>query len=123
MTPGDAVKALIEANEARDIDALLEVLTSDVVYENVGMGVMNGHDEVRALLGPFAELAERVEWEVLRQVEQGNTVMNERVDRFWLEGGKTIEIRVMGVFEVGDDGKVSLWRDYFDVATFNAQMA
>jgi limonene-1,2-epoxide hydrolase len=122
MTPAEAVTALIKANEARDIDAILAALTDDVVYENVGMGVMNGHDEVRALLGPFAEMAERVEWEVLHQVEQGDTVMNERVDRFWLVGGKKIEIRVAGLFEVRD-GKVAAWRDYFDVGGFNAQMA
>ncbi len=121
MTPGEVVTALIKANEARDIDALLDVLTDDVVYENVGMAVMNGHDEVRSLLGPFLDGAERVEWEVLRQIEDGPTVMNERVDRFWLPGGKKIELRVAGVFEVRD-GKASLWRDYFDVADFNRQM-
>lgn len=122
MTPTEAVTALIKANEARDIDAILGALTDEIVYENVGMGVMTGHDEVRALLGPFAEMTERVEWEVLRQVEQGDTVMNERVDRFWLVGGKTIEIRVAGVFEVRD-GRVAVWTDYFDVGGFNAQMA
>ena len=121
MTPGEAVTALIKGNEARDIEAILGALTDDCEYENVGMGVMHGHDEVRALLGPFAEMAERVEWEVLAQVEQGDTVMNERVDRFWLVGGKKIEIRVAGVFVVRD-GKVARWTDYFDVGGFNAQM-
>jgi limonene-1,2-epoxide hydrolase len=121
MTPGEAVTALIKANEARDVDAIVAVLTDDVVYENVPMGVMNGHDEVRAMLGPFAEMAERIEWEVLEQVEGGDTVMNERVDRFWLEGGHTIELRVAGVFKVRD-GKIAVWRDYFDLEAFNSQM-
>jgi limonene-1,2-epoxide hydrolase len=121
MTPGATVTALIKANEARDIEAILAVLTDDVVYENVPMGVMNGHDEVRAMLGPFAEMAEKVEWEVLEQVEGGDVVMNERVDRFWLEGGHTIELRVAGVFKVRD-GKISVWRDYFDLQEFNSQM-
>ncbi|MEX2256639.1 MAG: limonene-1,2-epoxide hydrolase family protein [Acidimicrobiia bacterium] len=121
MTPGEAVTALIKANEARDVDAIVAVLTDDVVYENVPMGVMNGHDEVRAMLGPFAEMAERIEWEVLDQVEGGDTVMNERVDRFWLEGGHTIELRVAGVFKVRD-GKIAVWRDYFDLEAFNSQM-
>jgi limonene-1,2-epoxide hydrolase len=121
MTPGEAVTALIKANEARDIDAILRALTDDIVYENVPMSVMHGHDEVRAMVGPFAEMAERVEWEVLEQVEQGDTVMNERVDRFWLEGGHTIELRVAGMFKVRD-GKVSVWRDYFDLGEFNSQM-
>jgi len=120
MTPGETVTALIKANEARDVDAILAVLADDVVYENVPMSVLKGHDEVRSMLGPFVEAATKVEWEVLEQVEQGNVVMNERVDRFWV-GDKTIEIRVAGIFEVRD-GKVAVWRDYFDLAAFNAQM-
>jgi limonene-1,2-epoxide hydrolase len=47
--------------------------------------------------------------------------MNERVDRFTMPDGKTIAIRVAGVFEVRD-GKVAVWRDYFDLAEFNNQM-
>ncbi len=121
MTPGETVTALIKANEARDVDAILAVLAPDVVYENVPMNVMNGPDEVRAMLGPFAEMAERIEWEVLEQVEGGDVVMNERVDRFWLEGGHQIELRVAGVFKV-KNGKITLWRDYFDLAEFNSQM-
>jgi limonene-1,2-epoxide hydrolase len=121
MTPGESVTALIKANEARDIEALVAVLTDDIVYENVPMGVMNGHDEVRAMLTPFLAGAERVAWEVLEQVESGDTVMNERVDRFWLAGGHAIELRVAGVFKVRD-GKVAVWRDYFDLAEFNTQM-
>jgi limonene-1,2-epoxide hydrolase len=120
MSAGEVVTALIKANEARDIDAILALLTDDVAYENVPMSVMHGHDEVRALLGPFAESAERIEWEVLHQVEQGDVVMNERIDRFWLAGGKTVELRVAGVFEVRD-GKVAVWRDYFDLEEFNSQ--
>ena len=121
MTPGETVTALIKANEARDIDALLAVVTDDIVYENVPMGVMNGTEEVRAMLAPFLAGAERVAWEVLEQVEQGDTVMNERVDRFWLVGDHKVELRVAGVFKVRD-GKVSVWRDYFDLAEFNTQM-
>jgi len=121
MTPGATVTALIRANEARDVEAVLGLLTDDIAYENVPMGVMNGHDEVRAMLGPFLGGAERVEWEVLEQVEQGDVVMNERVDRFWLPGDITIELRVAGLFKVRD-GRVALWRDYFDLAVFTEQM-
>jgi limonene-1,2-epoxide hydrolase len=122
MTSGEAVTALITANESLDIDAILAALTDDCVYENVPMAVLNGHEEVRAMLGPFAQSAERIEWEVLHQVEQGNVVMNERVDRFWMKDGKEISLRVAGLFEVRD-GLVAVWRDYFDLAEFTGQMA
>lgn len=122
MTPGATVTALIRANEARDADAILALLTDDIAYENVPMSVLNGHDEVRSMLGPFLTGAERVEWEVLEQVEQGDVVMNERVDRFWLSADQKIEIRVAGLFRVRD-GKISVWRDYFDLAAFTEQMS
>jgi limonene-1,2-epoxide hydrolase len=115
MSAGTVVGELIKANEAKDIDALLAVLTDDVEYENVGMGVCRGPDEVRALLGPFFEMAERMHWEVLAQLEDGGTVMNERVDHFFLPGGKQVDVRVAGYFEVRD-GRVRRWRDYFDTA-------
>jgi limonene-1,2-epoxide hydrolase len=121
-SPGEAVTALIKANEALDIDAVIAVLTDDIVYENVPMSVLNGHDEVRAMLADFLGASERIEWEVLHQVEQGDVVMNERIDRFWMPDGKEIALRVAGLFEVRD-GKVAVWRDYFDMAQFTAQMS
>ena len=122
MGAGGVVADLIKANEAKDIDAVLALLTDDVEYENVGMGVCRGHDEVRALLGPFLESAESMAWEVLAQLESGDTVMNERVDRFFLPGGKEVDVRVAGYFEVRD-GKVRRWRDYFDTGKLLADMA
>ena len=122
MTPGEVVTNLIRANEARDVEAVLALCTPDVAYENVPMSVMHGHDEVRSMLGPFLGSAERVEWEVLAQIEQGNLVMNERVDRFWLPGDVTIQLRVAGIFEVRG-GLVAVWRDYFDLAAFTEQMS
>lgn len=122
MTPGEVVTALIRANETRDVEAVLARCTPDIAYENVPMSVMHGHDEIRSMLGPFLGSAERVEWEVLAQVEQGDIVMNERVDRFWLPGDVTIELRVAGFFQVRDE-LVAVWRDYFDLTSFTEQMS
>ena len=68
-----------------------------------------------------AEPDKKTEFEVLRQAASGNVVMNERVDRLEVFG-KRVEIPVAGVFEVAD-GKIRLWRDYFDLQAFTAQMA
>lgn len=122
MFPGEVVTALIRANEAQDVEAVLALCTNDIEYENVPMTVMRGHDEIRTMLGPFLGSAERVAWEVLAQVEQGDIVMNERVDRFWLPGDVTVELRVAGIFEVRNE-LVAVWRDYFDLASFTGQMS
>jgi limonene-1,2-epoxide hydrolase len=119
-TPGETVTALLRANEDRDVDAIIALLTDDAQYENVPMSVLTGHEEIRGMLGPFLQGVSTVAWEVLHQVEQGNVVMNERVDRFTMGDGKKIAIRVCGMFEVRDD-KVAVWRDYFDLAEFTKQ--
>jgi limonene-1,2-epoxide hydrolase len=116
----DAVQKLIAANEARDLDRIVAVCTDDVLYENVPMTAVHGGDEVRATLEPMYAQATGVEFRVERQVEDGDTVANERVDRFEI-GGRWIEIRVAGFFEVRD-GKVAVWRDYFDLQQFMSQM-
>jgi len=48
-------------------------------------------------------------------------VLNERLDRFKLAKG-WLELPVMGAFEVVD-GKIACWRDYFDMADFQRQLA
>jgi limonene-1,2-epoxide hydrolase len=79
-----------------------------------------GPDGVRSVLsGGITEAAEQVEWVVHRQVASGSTVMNERTDRF-LVGDRWIEIPIAAVFEV-QDGRVRLWRDYFDLDTYRKQ--
>ena len=54
--------------------------------------------------------------------EHDQTVLNERTDRFRLTDGRWVELRVMGVFEV-QDGKITAWRDYFDLGQWMAQLA
>jgi limonene-1,2-epoxide hydrolase len=58
---------------------------------------------------------------ILKSVLQGNTVINERVDTIKIKNGKSADIPVAGVFEFNDAGKITVWRDYFDLATFTKQ--
>lgn len=120
MNPSDVVTALITACEARDIDAACALVTDDIEYDNVPIGKVFGPEGVRTVLsgGVMAE-AREIEWVVHRQVAQGSTVMNERTDRF-LVGDRWLEIPIGAVFEVRD-GKVSLWRDYFDLESYRRQ--
>jgi limonene-1,2-epoxide hydrolase len=48
--------------------------------------------------------------------------MNERLDCFHM-AGKPVEIPVAGIWEVNDEGLITLWRDYFDLTTVTNQMA
>jgi limonene-1,2-epoxide hydrolase len=40
-----------------------------------------------------------------------------------MKNGKTAAIPVAGVFELNDAGKITSWRDYFDLATFTKQIS
>jgi limonene-1,2-epoxide hydrolase len=116
----DVVTALLAACGARDLDSAFDLLAEDVEYDNVPIGSVTGRERVRRVLGGgVTAMAERIEWVVLRQVAAGEVVMAERVDRFLLSGG-WLELPVAGVFIVRD-GRVVLWRDYFDLAGYQDQ--
>ena len=120
MTAEETVDAFIAAVEAKDVDGALDLMSDDAVYENVPIGVVVGRAAIRQTLEPFLAGATSVEWKVLRQVASETTVMNERVDRFEMED-RWVEIPVTGVWEVVG-GRITLWRDYFDMAMFTKQL-
>ncbi len=120
MTPEQVVTDLIRACEARDLDAVVALVTEDIEYDNVPIGKVFGPDGVLGVLSAgVSQAASQVEWVVHRQVAAGNTVMNERTDRFLVDE-RWIEIPIAAVFEVRGD-KISLWRDYFDLDTYRSQ--
>lgn len=117
---GAVVTALIRACEMRDLDAVCALVTDDIEYDNVPIGAVHGPDGVRAVLSRgVTQAASEVQWVVHRQVVDGDTVMNERTDRFLVDG-TWVEIPIAAVFEVRD-GRVALWRDYFDLETYRKQ--
>jgi len=113
-TPGEVVTAFIGRVEAGDIDSACSLLAADVVYENVGLPVNHGRDTVTEFLGNFLGMTTAVQWVVHRQIEAGDTVANERTDRFLIRD-RWRELPVAGFFEVRA-GHIALWRDYFDMA-------
>jgi limonene-1,2-epoxide hydrolase len=122
MSHSDIVRTLIDAWERRSIDDILATMTPDVRYVNVGMGEMVGHEAVRTGLAAFLAVSTKVHWTVHHIAETpGGVVLTERTDVFEM-GPKTVAIPVMGVFEF-EAGKISAWRDYFDVPDFQKQMA
>jgi limonene-1,2-epoxide hydrolase len=120
MTPEDTVNEFIRRVVGKDLDAACELVTDDLEYDNVPMGKNSGPDGLKAFLQPMVDGLDEVEFVVHRQTATGDVVMNERTDRFRL-GDKWLELPVAGIFELTGD-KISLWRDYFDMATFNDQM-
>ncbi len=120
MSPAETVTTFITALERGDLDAAMALLADDVEYDNVPMGKVHGPQAVRDLLGPMLGACSTVEWIVHRQAAEGPLVFNERLDRFELPFG-WLEVPVTGVWEVHRE-RITLWRDYFDEATYKRQL-
>ena len=121
MTPEETVNEFIARVVGDDLDGACEIVTDDLEYDNVPMGKNFGPDGLKTFLGAMAGGVDEVQFVVHRQTASGNVVMNERTDRFRV-GERWFDLPVAGVFELRD-GKISLWRDYFDMAPVNEMLA
>jgi limonene-1,2-epoxide hydrolase len=121
MTPQETVNTFLQAAEKRDYDTALGLVTEDIEYHNIPMPPVYGPQGVQDTLEMLLSTCQGFEVIVHREVASGDTVMNERTDRF-LQNGKWLELPVAGVFVVRD-GKVAIWHDYFDLDTIVKQMA
>lgn len=117
-SPSETVHAFLAHMERLDYDAAMQLVSDDCEYTNVPLATVHGPAAIRAVLEPFfAHLPENV-FGVVREASAGPIVFVERLDRH-LVGGRWAELPVTGVFEVRD-GRITVWRDYFDAATLMA---
>jgi limonene-1,2-epoxide hydrolase len=117
------VREFCGAFERGDIEELLGFLSDDCVYHNIPLDPAVGHDAIRALFEMFVSMADKIDFEIHHLASSGNVVMTERTDHFDLASGKTASLPVMGVFEVGHDGHITAWRDYFDMQQFTSSIS
>jgi limonene-1,2-epoxide hydrolase len=101
-----------------NVPKVLAFFTDDAVYHNMPIQPIQGKDAIKGVIEQFMTPFERCDWEIVKIAGNGDSVLTERVDRFI--GEKTIELPVMGTFEIRD-GKIAAWRDYFDLAAWTRQ--
>ena len=118
--PASVVAAFIAAVERKDIAAAVVLLSDDSSYENMPIDPVRGRDNVRLVLEGFLAPTTRVDWRIVSEIVVGDTIVNERVDRFEINGG-WLELPVAGFFRVSN-GLITLWRDYFDMGTYINQL-
>ncbi len=121
MTPEDVVRKFCSAVARADVHELAAFFTEDAVYHNIPIAPVRGRAAIEATLAQFISPGARVEFELKGLATRDRLVLTERVDRFEM-AGKKIEIPVMGAFEITADGKISAWRDYFDMQQFTSQL-
>lgn len=98
--------------------------TDDAVYHNIPLAPVIGREaianNIASFIRPGAPGIEGIQFRVINIAANGPVVMTERVDVFRLPH-KSFELPVMGTFEV-TAGKISAWRDYFDMSQFTSRM-
>jgi limonene-1,2-epoxide hydrolase len=102
-----------------DPEQILSQFTDDAVYHNIPMPPAEGKEAIKGFLAMMLDGFDGIDFQVHRQLSQGDVVMNERTDVMRRTNGGKLELPVMGVFEVRD-GRIAAWRDYFDLATVTA---
>ena len=112
------VRDFCAAASTRDPQVLRGFFTDDVVYHNIPMEPAEGIEATMAVIDMFVNMCEGLEFEIHHLASDGETVLTERTDRFTIKG-RTAPLPVMGAFHVAD-GKITAWRDYFDMAQVTA---
>jgi limonene-1,2-epoxide hydrolase len=118
--PIDVVRRFCAAWSDGDVAALIAFFAPDAVYHNIPLDPVAGVDAIRATIEGFTGGVDAIEFRLDAIAADGGTVLTERVDVFTFPNGR-IELPVMGTFEVAD-GKITAWRDYFDMNQFMSQM-
>jgi limonene-1,2-epoxide hydrolase len=115
------VRDMCDAFAKHDAEALRPFFTDDVVYHNIPMDPAVGIDATIAFIDGFFAMCDHMVIETVHLAVRDNVVLTERVDTFTVRD-TVAPLRLMGTFEVRD-GKISAWRDYFDMAQITKMLS
>jgi len=116
------VREFIAAWSEGDARKLADFFTEDAVVWNDGRNTVRGREAIHEHFTMQLSACTDCDFEITQTAVSGNTVFNERIDRMKIVGAP-IELPVAGVFEVDDAGKLTAWRDYFDLNTVMTQVS
>lgn len=114
--PKATVTAFLAALEQLDADAALSLAAEDMVYQNVPLPPARGITAVEKQLRWMVRHGTGFEARIHNLAVNGGIVLTERTDVL-RAGAWEASFWVCGTFEVRD-GRIVLWRDYFDWTTF-----
>ena len=110
------IKAFIAAWSNLDIDELVGYFCEDGIYYNMPAQPVQGHEKLKLFIEGFIAKWTKTTWETLNIIGEGNVVIVERLDRTEV-GDIKVDLPCCGVFEM-EEGKIKIWRDYFDMGTY-----
>jgi limonene-1,2-epoxide hydrolase len=119
-TNEQVIRDFIAAWSRLDVEELVQYFCEDGVYHNMPTQAVAGHAALRPYIAAFLKGWTSTEWDVLNLASSGDVVFAERLDRT-VVGDKPVNLPCCGVFEM-QDGRIKVWRDYFDIGTYVAAL-
>ena len=114
------VRDFISAWQRLNPSELAGYFSEDGVYHNMPSAAVVGRDNIEQFISGFISQWESTDWEVINLLADGDSVMVERLDKT-VVAGSPVNLPCFGYFELSD-GKIKLWRDYFDLATYTTAL-
>lgn len=111
--PARTVERFLDALHSSDLDELEALTDEHIVYDNVGWPTIRGRERMIEAFRGMVRRNGGINVKIHRIAAEGSTVITERTDAV-VFGRFRMHIWACGVFEV-HNGKVTLWRDYFDM--------
>ena len=115
------IKDFIAAWSNLQADELVDYFAEDGIYHNMPAEPVQGRENLTKFIGGFLASWTKTTWDTLNILGAGDVVIAERLDRTEV-GEIKVDLPCCGVFEM-EDGKIKVWRDYFDMATFTKPFA
>jgi limonene-1,2-epoxide hydrolase len=110
------VEKFLFALRDKDLDTAGAQLAENLVYQNVGFPTIHGARRTMKLFKGMQRPSLGFDVAIHRAASEGNSVLTERTDVL-IVGPVRLQFWVCGTFEV-HDGRITLWRDYFDTIDF-----
>jgi len=112
----ETVRQFCTAWDEMNLEKILSLMSEDAVYHNLPLDALNGQEQIAKFVSGFFELTATTKFKILTIVVDDKCVVTERVDTFGFKDGSIMkELPVLGIFEFDRDGKISSWREYWDL--------
>jgi len=114
------VEAFFEALRVQDLPRAFDLMADDIVYQNFPLPADHGKPAVMRTMKAFGWFVQGFDVQMRNIAAKDGVVLTERVD---ILSGRLlyVDLPVCGTFELRD-GKITLWRDYFDIAIATAKL-
>lgn len=114
------IREFVESWSSLDARRLTDYFAPNGSYHNMPMEPVIGHENIHSFIERFLTTWTATDWEIRNLIAAGDVVIVERIDKTETTEGN-VDLPCVGVFEM-EDGKIRVWRDYFDMATYTNAM-